>query len=74
MIFGKTALNRILKELVNLQEKPIDNVIAQPVDGNIFVWEAVIIGPNGTPYEGGAFFLKIEFPKDYPVRPPKVNF
>src|SRR6476660_6326786 len=34
----------------------------------------MIIGPDGTPYEGGFFNAKLEFPKDYPQNPPKMRF
>lgn len=30
------------------------------------VWQAVIFGPDDTPWEGGTFKLLLEFTEDYP--------
>merc|ERR1719265_2115944 len=32
------------------------------------------MGPAGTPYANGVFQLEIEFPQEYPFKPPRIKF
>lgn len=69
-----TAVRRLNKEFQDLNKNPLGNISAGPIKENIFKWEATIIGPVGTPYEGGVFRIAIDFTTDYPFRAPKCNF
>jgi ubiquitin-conjugating enzyme E2 D/E len=69
------SARRISVELKEIIKDPPTSCSAGPIDEeDIYKWVATLIGPLGTPYEGGVFKLNIDFPTNYPFKPPKVRF
>ncbi|KAI4256183.1 MAG: hypothetical protein L6R42_006358 [Xanthoria sp. 1 TBL-2021] len=69
------ASRRLFQEYRTLTSSPPDGITAGPVsEDDIFLWEALIQGPEGTPFEGGVFPAELKFPKDYPLNPPSMKF
>ena len=67
-------MRRLTKELRDLHTRGVPGVKVEPRDGNVFFWDAIVDGPVGTVYEGGHFKVELEFPQEYPMKPPSVRF
>lgn len=69
------STKRILRDLADLTQEPIVGCSAGPVsESDIYHWSAAIVGPDGSPYAGGLFQLDIQFPIEYPFKPPHITF
>lgn len=54
--------------------KAVEGVSIALVGDSLTNWNATIIGPQDTPYEGGKFVVNIDFSDNYPFKAPKVLF
>jgi ubiquitin-conjugating enzyme E2 A len=69
------ARRRLIRDLQKIRMEPPEGITAGPSDGdNMMLWQAVIFGPDETIWEGGTFFLTMEFSEEYPKKAPKVRF
>jgi len=68
------ARRRLLKDLAAITALNESTIFAQPLEEDMLIWTAIIIGPKGTPYENGTFSLVMVFDEEYPNHPPEVTF
>jgi len=68
------AIRRIASELRKLSTKSPEGIKLLVNEGDISDLQAVITGPQGTPYDGGVFRVKLHFGSDFPQAPPKGYF
>src|SRR5690348_1590542 len=83
------ARRRLMRDFKRLQQDPPSGISGAPNEDNIMQWNAVIFGPDDTPWEGGeyqevccefksislgTFRLSLQFTENYPNEAPKVKF
>ena len=69
------TIKRIQKDIENVLKDDIkqQGIFYHYDDADITKGTALVIGPAGTPYEGGFYFFSIVFPSDYPFSPPAMS-
>ncbi|KAH7935587.1 ubiquitin-conjugating enzyme E2 Z [Rhipicephalus sanguineus] len=68
------CLLRIKRDITELNADPPPGIFIAPQENDITKVNAIVMGPKGTPLEGGFFHLHVEFTDRYPLEPPKVRF
>lgn len=68
-----TNTMRILKEYKKFLESKHQNMFMDINESDCKNIQALVIGPDDTPYEGGFFMFQINA-ENYPMNPPKVKF
>ena len=48
------GMQRLMRDFKRLQQDPPQGVSGSPKQDNIMTWNALIIGPEDTPWDGGA--------------------
>lgn len=73
---NKETIQRLLKDVKQIMRHPLtDNGIYYSHDEiDMMKGYAMIVGPEDTPYFGGFYFFKFDFPSDYPFSPPLVTY
>ncbi len=72
---GSAAVARLRREHTGLINDCSVGVNAEPVsEDNLLHWQAVILGPPWSDYEGGTYYLEFKYLEVYPFNPPSVRF
>ncbi|XP_016490252.2 ubiquitin-conjugating enzyme E2 2 isoform X1 [Nicotiana tabacum] len=74
VMMSTPARKRLMRDFKRLLHDPPEGINGAPYGNNIMLWNAVIFGPDDTPWDGGTFKLTLQFTEHYPNRPPKVYF
>uniref|UniRef100_A0A670YYT0 UBC core domain-containing protein n=1 Tax=Pseudonaja textilis TaxID=8673 RepID=A0A670YYT0_PSETE len=68
------VIRLVYKEVSALTSDPPEGIKVFPNEEDITDVQVTIEGPEGTPYSGGLFRMKLILGKDFPASPPKGYF
>ena len=77
MYDGSTGIARLEKEYKEIKKQKGLNQIggsAGIINKDYKHWRACFIGPQGTPYENGLYFIEFKLKDDYPASRPLARF
>ncbi|XP_037286351.2 ubiquitin-conjugating enzyme E2 Z [Rhipicephalus microplus] len=67
------CLHKVRRDILDVYALPISGVVITPVEKDVTRIHGLLLGPPGTPYEGGFFRFVLKCPPDFPARPPLVK-
>ena len=75
-VIPKDTIKRLIKDIRGIIKNPLvsNGIYYKHDDENMMRGYALIIGSEDTVYADGYYFFEIDYPVDYPYRPPKVTF
>jgi ubiquitin-protein ligase len=63
------------QERSKLEKEPLEFIISiEQVGDDMYKWDCTLAGPPTSPYAGGKFVLRLEFPAQYPFKAPLLKF
>ena len=68
------SIKRLQSELKQIIQNPDYLYTVGPVKDNFYKWDVIMFGPPETIFENAEIKAVIEFPKDYPIKPPQFTF
>jgi len=68
------AIKRLQSEYQQYIKDPNPFYSILPDNKNFLKWDILLFGPTDTIFDGGIFNCQLEFPKDYPNKPPIFIF
>jgi len=70
---SKLTLSRLKKELKFMHDEPPELIHARPDEKNMLIWHYLLQGPPDTVFDGGWYWGRLRFPKNYPMGPPTIT-
>ena len=75
-VMTKDSRKRLQKDIVDIIKNPLTEhgIYYTHDDSDMLKGYAVIFGPSDTIYRYGAYMFEFNFPTNYPMSPPKLNY
>lgn len=67
-------MRRIARDTATVMEMADQGLFWLPSDEDMGHGWAIVMGPEDTPYDGGAFCFEVRFPENYPFAPPVFTY
>ena len=67
------AKKRLSKDYDELIKEPVPFICAHPLEDDVLEWHFVLHGPPDSPYVGGIYHGKLNFPPVFPYKPPAIR-